>query len=109
MTASRSCGCPPFVLESKTDYGDGVPIYRHMFDGVAIHTHRTTNTSPAGWVWAVYTLGGPQLAWGYASTRRKALETAAHRVTGRCGYVPRHRGARPAVESPADYVGRRAT
>lgn len=102
------CDHKPTPAGQEPDHGDGVKIYRHEFDGLIIRTHRTVRSTPAGWVWAVYTPDmSTQLAQGYQSTQRDALSEAAHRVTGRCGFTPAHRGDRPAVESSSDYTGKR--
>ena len=76
--------------EPPVDGWEDLPVYRHAFDGVVIRTHRTYRTSPAGWVWAII-IGDRQQTMGYAPTQRQALQEAAHRISGQCGYVPRHR------------------
>jgi len=89
------CNHKPSPIGQEQDHGDGVKIYRHSFDGLILRTHRTVRTSPAGWVWAVYTADmSTQLALGFKSTQRDALSEAAHRVSGQCGFTPKHRGER---------------
>lgn len=87
-----------------------LPVYRHEFEGVVIRTHRTHRVSPAGWVWAVL-LNDKQVAQGYADTQRMALSEAAHRISGPCGYAPRHRaeGFSSKACEPTDYAGRHST
>lgn len=96
--------------EAPVDGWEDFPIYRHAFDGVVIRTHRTYRTSPAGWVWAVI-IGDRQQVTGYAPTQRQALQEAAHRISGQCGYVPRHRadGFSADAHRETDYAGRHST
>lgn len=96
--------------EAPVEGWEHLPVYLHLFDGVIIRTHRTYRTSPAGWVWGVH-IDGRQQVMGYAPTQKQALQEAAHRVSGVCGYVPRHRdaGFRASAYEPTDYVGRHST
>lgn len=101
------CDYKPTPLGQESDHGDGVKIYRHLFAGLVIRTHRTVRTSPAGWVWSVE-LSGKQVTFGYAPTQRQALGEAAHRMSGQCGYAPRHyaEGFSGKAYEPTDYTGR---
>lgn len=65
----------------EPDYGDGVTIYRHTFDGFLIRTHRTVRTTPAGWVYGIHDDAG-QYVVGYASTQTDALAAAVAYIRG---------------------------
>ena len=97
----------PLGKEAPVDGWEFLPVYRHAFEGVVIRTHRTHRTSPAGWVWAVV-MQDRQQVMGYAPTQRQALQEAAHRVSGQCGYTPRHRaeGFSAKAYEETTYVGR---
>lgn len=98
----------PLGKEPPVEGWEHLPVYRHMFDGLVIRTHRTHRVSPAGWVWAVL-INDTQVAMGYQPTQRLALNEAAHRMSGQCGYVPRHRaeGFSRKTFEPTEYMGRR--
>lgn len=98
----------PLGKEDPVEGWEHLPVYRHEFEGLVIRTHRTYRVSPAGWVWEVL-INDTQVVQGYAPTQRDALNEAAHRMSGQCGYVPSHRaeGYSSKTFTPTDYVGRR--
>ena len=78
------CNTMPTAAGREPDYGDGVTIYRHTYDGFVIRTHRTVRVSPAGWVFGVYDESGAQYTYGYTTTQREALSTGVHYIMGVC-------------------------
>lgn len=100
----------PLGKEPPVEGWEHLPVYRHSFEGVVIRTHRTHRVSPAGWVWAVI-LSDKQVAQGYAATQRAALNEAAHRMSGPCGYTPKHRsdGCSSKALTPTEYAGRHSS